>query len=365
MSQWIDFKQLRAKLKLSEVLDHYKVVFKVKGDQAQGFCPLPGHKGERRSPSFSFNLSRGIWQCFGCGAKGNVLDFAIRMEGLSPDKTADVRTIALRLQKRFHIDCVAERRPSAEKPSQSGNTEGVRRRQARSPAEDHPLLASVAERAPPTTAPTVRINEPLDFELKGLQPNHPYLPGRGFSPQTVAHFGLGFCARGLMAGRIVIPLHDTSGQLVGYAGRIVDDSAICQDVPKYKFPGNRERHGVVHEFHKSHLLYNASRIKQPVDHLVVVEGFPSVWWLHQAGIENVVALMGSSCSPEQAAIIFAKTTPTARISILPDGDEAGERCAQRLFAAVGPHRWVRWVQLLEGNQPTACRQDELVHFFPA
>ena len=360
MGQWIDFKVLRSKLSFAAVLDHYGVNLKGKGDQAQGFCPLPGHKGERRSPSFSANLKRGIWQCFGCGAKGNVLDFAIRMEGLSPDRNADVRTVALRLRDRFQIDCVSDGRPGdvrpeGNSPAQTGST-GPQ-------SSEQPLLPLVGESSSDSVRMPVRINEPLDFELKGLQADHPYLWSRRFSPETVRHFGIGFCSRGLMAGRIVIPLHDTKGRLVGYAGRVIDDAAISEDNPKYRFPSKRERKGVLHEFHKSHLLYNAHRIKGPVDQLVVVEGFSSVWWLHQAGIENVVALMGSSCSPEQSAIIQAVTSTAGRIAVFPDGDDAGERCAQSVFGAVGPHRWIRWVRLPAGRQPTDCQPDELAQFF--
>jgi DNA primase len=228
-----------------------------------------------------------------------------------------------------------------------------------------PLFASVEEGSPAPAKSPVRINEPLDFELKGLQPNHHYLTSRGFSARTVRHFGLGYCSRGLMAGRIAIPFHDTDGRLVGYADRIVDDSRINKDCPKYKFPPKRDRNGVVHEFHKSHLVYNAHRIKGPVDRLVVVEGFPSVWWLHQAGIESAVALMGWSCSPEQAAILLAKTSASARIFSLPDGDEAGDRCAHGVFGALGHQRWVRWTRLPSGRQPTDCPPAELTEFFRA
>jgi DNA primase len=64
----------------------------------------------------------------------------------------------------------------------------------------------------------VVINAPLDFELKGLDAEHPYLLNRGFTPETMEHFGLGFCSRGLLKGRLAIPLQDHCGQIIGYAG---------------------------------------------------------------------------------------------------------------------------------------------------
>ena len=90
MKTWIDFKGLRKKLDFEQVLRHYGVEVKRKGNQHQGYCPLPNHQGKKNSPSFSANLERGIFQCFGCGAKGNVLEFAAMMEKADPkDGAAD------------------------------------------------------------------------------------------------------------------------------------------------------------------------------------------------------------------------------------------------------------------------------------
>src|SRR5688572_2935585 len=60
MSTWIDFKTLREQLDFAAVLKHYGVEVKLKGDQHQGFCPLPSHNGKRNSPSFSANMKRKI-----------------------------------------------------------------------------------------------------------------------------------------------------------------------------------------------------------------------------------------------------------------------------------------------------------------
>jgi DNA primase len=352
MRQWIDFKELRSQLSFADVLTHYGVKVTVRGEQAVGFCPLPKHEGERRSPSFSANLRRGIWQCFGCGGKGNVLDFAVRMERLAPENSSDVRTVALKLAEHFQLETGVKRRGPTDSAGQTSNekeAEGELFVEPRTPTAD-------------PSAPA-RVNEPLDFELKGLQVDHPYLRKRGFSRETVQHFGIGFCPRGLMKERVAIPLHDPDGRLVGYAGRLVDDAAITERNPKYKFPTDRQRLGIQYEFRKSALLYNTHRIKATVDHLVVVEGFASVWWLHQMGVQNSVALMGASCSPEQAAIILAKTQDDGYVFAMPDGDDAGDRCAQSLFAGVGGRRWVRRIVLGSGRQPTDCSFEDLSQFF--
>src|SRR5437868_10726901 len=98
MAAWIDFKELREKLRFVEVLKHFNVEVKIRDDRATGFCPLPSHpkreNGKRRSASFSANLNRGIFQCFGCGAKGNAIDFAARLLGYDPEDPAQFRQAA-------------------------------------------------------------------------------------------------------------------------------------------------------------------------------------------------------------------------------------------------------------------------------
>ena len=336
---WIDFQELREKIDFSIILKHYGVVLKPnKGDQHQAFCPLPTHQGKRKSPSFSANLKRKIFHCFGCQTSGNCIDFVCRMQGMNPDNPGDIRTAALYMQEHFLGGVPASDRP----PAAPGK-----------PMRQSPETASVKIDLP------IIINAPLDFELAGLNGAHPYLIKRGFTPETIAHFGLGFCAKGLMKDRIAIPLHDASGQLIGYAGRLVDDRAISEETPKYKFPGRRERQGKAYEFHKSLFLYNGFAAGNRLDGLIIVEGFPSVWWMWQCGISNVVALMGGSCSNEQGKLIVDLVKPDGSVWLLTDGDEAGVRCAHDVFEKVSPHRSVRWLPLTEGRQPTDYPVDEL------
>jgi DNA primase len=342
MTGWVDFKKLRQELDFETVLRAYGVEVKIKqthgGRQHQGFCPLPTcNEGKGRSPSFSANLDKGIWQCFSCGAKGNAIDFGVRMEGLDPERARDFRQGALRLQDRFL---------KGEQPVEKKEEDGKRRKLTKpspSPKQDARIV----------------INAPLDFELKGIEPDHPYLKERGYTKETIAHFGLGFCARGLMKGRIAIELHNMDGKRIGYAGRLVDESAVNEDNPRYLFPPKREKEGVIHEFHKSDFVYNGFQIRGSVDNLVVVESFTSVWWLWQHGFKNAVAVMGSTCSERQAEHIAKLCHEAGRVWLLPDGDEAGMRCAETLLRLISPHRFVRWVRLHQDKQPTDLDEVEL------
>ena len=203
------------------------------------------------------------------------------------------------------------------------------------------------------------VNAPLDFELKGLDAEHPYLYGRGFTAETIKHFGLGFCSRGMLKDRVAIPLHDYEGKLVGYAGRVIDNALINEENPRYRFPGSRTRDGKLCEFRKTLFLYNGFRFKTALDELIVVDSFTSVWWLTQNGLPHAVATMGSDVSDEQGALIVGLVTPKGRVWILSDGDPAGERFALSSLLKISPHRLVRWVRLGDGRQPTDVAGERL------
>ena len=203
------------------------------------------------------------------------------MQGVDPKDGTALREVALNLQQRFCPE-PASGPGKAEDPAPPKRTE---------PKDKGPVV----------------VNAPLDFELKGLDAEHPYLLNRGFTPETIERFGLGYCGRGLLKSRIAIPLYDAGGKLIGYAGRVVDDSAITEDNPRYRFPGERKRDGTVFEFRKTLFLYNGYRIPAPVDDLIVTEGFTGVWWLDQHGFPSVVATMGADwCSHGQLSSLGSR-----------------------------------------------------------
>src|SRR6185503_6825681 len=114
-------------------------------------------------------------------------------------------------------------------------------------------------------------NPPLKFRLDKLDREHPYLSERGLTLETIVEFGVGYCAKGMMAERIAIPIHNPEGGVVAYAGRWPGEPA--EDTPKYKLPQG---------FRKALELYNLDRaIKEPPDRpLVIVEGFFGCMNLH-------------------------------------------------------------------------------------
>jgi hypothetical protein len=313
MTDWIDFKELKRALSFEAVLRHYGVIVKRgKGNHHQGNCPLPGHQGPRKRPSFSAKLDHGVFRCFSCGASGDAIRFATLMEGLNPDNNRDLRSVAIKLRDLFQIG--PGRQPQRERPA--------------------PAKAAAAQKS---AAMPVLVNPPLDFELKNIDPKHPSLTGRGLYPETIERFGLGYCNRGYFAGRIAIPLH-ADGKLIGYAGELVRDDA---NSPSLLYPEDRERDGRRIRFDRTLLVYNLSRLKTPLTDLIVVTDLASVWWLTQCGYPQVVSLMGPLCSDEQAKFVSRSLIPDGRFWLFADGAERG---VPAILAKLAPQRFVRWVK---------------------
>ena len=319
------------KLRFEQVLRYYGIEINRKGDQHTGRCPLPDHGGNRDSPTFSVNLERNIFQCFGCKARGNVLEFAVLMEKVSLSDGRAFRDVALKLHREFFPDEEIAKHP-----------------RARSQERDEPKSAKT---------PEAIVNPPLDFELKGLDGGHPYLKSKGLSSETISHFGLGFCSRGALKDRIAIPLRDSSGQLIGYAGEAIDESLVPSSAPRYSFPERREREGKVLEFRRSLFLYNGSRIRTPIDELVVVEDFASVWRLFESGFRQVVGVMSHECSPEQIELIASAVKPLGRVWIVTN--QGSEQLAQSMLSIVSTRHFVRWVRLTGRKRLADLSPDEL------
>jgi DNA primase len=198
-----------------------------------------------------------------------------------------------------------------------------------------------------------KVNTPLTFVLKGLDPLHPYLKERGLSKETIADFGLGFCMKGMFKDTVAIPIHNQKGEIVAYAGRWPGDPPEGEG--KYKLPPN---------FHKSFELFNFHRALPFVEEkgeIITVEGFFSVIKLCQAGVRNVVALMGSSLSKEQEDLLVEKGR---RIILLLDNDEAGRKGVEEMLTRLSRRAFVRVIDLPEGiRQPDEIKEGELISLF--
>jgi len=293
-SSFLDFKAVKAAITMEQVLARYGLMdrFKRSGDSLSGPCPI--HKGTN-STQFRVSVSKNIWNCFSeCKHGGNTLDFIARMDNVS------IHAAATKAIEWFGLDMEAMSASSEQEPEE--------------PAEKGDAPPKPAAKKPDLPEQSTP-NKPLKFRLDKLERNHPYLTTRrGLTEETVIDFGIGFCAKGMMAARIAIPIHNPAGEVVAYAGRY--PGTPTDDTPKYKLPQG---------FRKSLELFNIDRaLKEPGDKpLVIVEGFFDCMKLHQLGCRKVVALMGSSMSAAQEELIRKYTNHHSQVIVMLDEDEAG------------------------------------------
>ena len=328
----VDFEALKARADFRTVLAHYRLDLTGRGGQAKLLCPFH----DERRPSCSVNLTKGVFHCFGCGAKGNVLDFVHRMEGQGG--TVSIREAGIRLAEICGI--VVDGGDAPERPQEArGATKGRRTRKASSRGRERAQEASEGLTGGAEEPARPARNKPLGFTL-ALDPEHPYLAGR--VPATmIAPFGLGYCGRGIMRGRACIPIHNAQGELVAYAGRWAG--------PPEAMPEGEDRYKLPPEFHKRLELFNLHRVKR-CRHLVVVEGFFSAIHLHAARIP-AVALMGRSIAEEQIALLREQCPELSHVTVLLDGDEPGRRGAEAAVPRLARHWWTRDVALPENEKP--------------
>src|SRR5262249_28539074 len=300
MAQWVSFDELKSRVSITDVLTHYGLM--------QGSTEKPTKRGmelrlrcpfhEDKTPSLSISAETGKYHCFGCHAKGgDIFDFVVAKEGIATgDRTKSRRQAALLIQDWFSVG--HDSGPQPETPAA---------------AED---AAPVEDVTPPETTEQ-QVNLPLKFMFKHLDTRHPYLTqDRGLREATIDAFGLGYHAgKGIMQGRVVIPIHNTAGELVAYAGRWPADAGWPEGSQKYQLPPG---------FRKSLVLFNLHRAREhATEGLIVVEGVFTVFDFFQRGRKNVVALMGSSMSTEQERLIVETVGPKGRVLLALDNDAAG------------------------------------------
>lgn len=335
---------------MERVLIHYGLLASLRplqnGDGYTGRCPI--HQGTNPD-QFKVSVSKNCWNCFGdCQGGGNVLDFVAKMESITAHEAAH------RLNDWFDLG-LSQPSPSdrGQRPVRRPQEQGVGRH--RPAASQETPAATTSETAPTPATSSVEAdkssNPPLKFELKDLKADHPYLAERGLAAETVAAFGIGYCAKGTMSGRIVIPIHTPEGILVGYAGRW--PGTPPDERPKYKLPK---------DFLKSAEVFNLHRAAQEdaAEPLIVTEGFFDVMLLWQQGYRRIVSIMGSHLSPRQEALLLSASGPRSGIILCFDEDEAGRKGREKALVALARHAFVKLAVLpREGTQPDHLTAEEL------
>lgn len=335
--------EIRSRNRLEDVVGTY-VTLKRSGKSLTGLCPFHNE----RTPSFSVSPDKQLYYCFGCGASGDVFDFVMEYERL------DFMEAAKRLAERAGIVLDTGDESSSER----------KRRQERETLYEVNGIAAKYFR--------YRL---LKSRLAAAARN--YLSSRGVSSESSERFLLGYAmdswddlyrvlqkrgisedgmvlsglvkkgkksAYDVFRDRIMFPIRDASGRVLGFGGRALPGKG--DDQPKYL---NSQETPV---FSKRRILYGIDVARDSIRRLeraVVVEGYMDVVTCHQYGFTNVVASLGTSLTRDQAQLL-ARYAP--EVVILYDADVAGQDATLRgleLLRSEGLR--VKVVTLEEGEDP--------------
>ena len=306
-NNFVDFKAVKQSVSMIQILEHYGFMQKLKrnADSLSGPCPL--HDGHTEG-KFKVSISKNCWHCFGrCKSGGNVLDFVSRREGIG------IREAAILIVNWFNLSGI------------SGRVELEKKKKG-----DSPVLKSESAKNEPER------NKPLGFTLNHLDMSHPYLAERGLSQETATTFGFGFCKKGMLTGRIAIPVHNLTGELVAYIGRWPGQPP--EGKKKYKLPD---------DFKKSLEVFNLHRavLESSEKPLVVVQGIFDCVRIWQAGFSRIVAIMGNVLSEEQAALLTLAVSAHGRIILMFNENESGRMGLQSALMRVSSICQVRTIRL--------------------
>lgn len=301
------------------------VNLKKSGKSYTGLCPF--HK--EKTPSFSVDPSRQLYHCFGCGEGGDVISFVEKIENL--DFLESVEFLANKVGYKL-------------KYNKTGHSEKSGKKRKR--------LYEINDLAG-------KYFQFILFNSKAGKAPLQYLKKRGFTDDTIKEFEVGYCMdmwdnftefikkRGYkdkeiaesglaiesskkpgtiydrFRGRIMFPIDDIVGKPIGFGGRILDSGRSKTASQSAKYINTPE----TRLFSKSRNIYNINRAKNQIvdqDQALIVEGYTDVMALHQKGVKNAVASLGTALTSDQIKILGRFTK---NIVLVFDSDQAGMKAS--------------------------------------
>lgn len=334
--------QVTAQSDLLQTVQSY-VPLKRKGNRYWGCCPFHGEK----TPSFSVVPDKGFFYCFGCHAGGNVFKFLSLIENISYFE-------AIKLQAEKLGIPMPQRQKTPQEIARDREIADLRKVNEMARDFFHNCLT------------LTRLGEP----------GKAYFAGRAISPETIEEFKLGFAPhawdklstaflkRGvkqefLLAGglaaerqngdgiydrfrnRVMIPIADERGRVVGFGGRVLDDST-----PKYLNTPETVL------FNKRRILFGLDRAQRAIKQAgfaIVVEGYMDAISVFSAGVKNVVASLGTAFTAEHCKLLL-RYAPA--IYFCYDSDDAGQKATIRALSIVqNTGATVRVIVVPDGKDP--------------
>ncbi len=305
---------------ISDVVSEF-VTLRKRGVNQLGLCPFHNEK----TPSFTVSPAKGIFKCFGCGKGGNAVNFIMEHENLNYPE-------ALKwLAKKYNIEVKEEEETEEQK-------------QLKDERESLMIVSGFAQKY---------FTRYLWEENEGRTIGLSYFRERGFRDDILKKFEVGYSPDGKtpftdaaqkqgykmeflektgltivrddwkrdrFAGRVMFPIHNLAGRVIGFGGRILKDD------PKAAKYLNSPESEIYHKSKALYGIYQARREMARADKCYLVEGYTDVLSMYQAGITNVVASSGTALTSEQIRLIKRFTN---NITIIYDGDEAGIKASMR------------------------------------
>ena len=335
--------ELNARNPIEDVVGQY-VSLKRSGSNMFGLCPFHGEK----TASFSVNPSKGIYYCFGCHKGGGAVNFMMEIEGLSyPDA---VRALAKRAGMEVPEDEQYQSRYRAQERLWALMKEAGRfyHEQLFAPVGAE-CLAYVQKRGL-TKSIVTRFG--IGFAPNSWHALVDAMKRKGYTEQELKDADLVGEKNGRIydrfRNRLMFPIFDVRGNVIGFGGRVLDDSK-----PKYL---NSNETLIFNKRKNLFGLNLAKKTKEP--YMILVEGNIDVVALHQFGFDNAVASLGTSLTEEQVNLI---SRYTEQVVLTYDGDEAGQRAAQRAI----PMLEKAGIQVKVLKMQGAKDPDEFLHKFGA
>jgi DNA primase len=316
-----DVAAVRAASDIVGVISQY-VQLRREGQRWKGLCPFHSEK----TPSFSVNANEGVWYCFGCQARGDVITFVREVEHLGFPEA---------------VEWLAARAGITLRYSDRNEAEGRKRRarlveiMSRAVAWYHERLLS----APDAGAARRYLRERgLDGEVVreyqlGWAPDawDALCRALRLDEQDARDTGLGRVnQRGRLQdhfrARVLFPIHDAEGNPVSFGGRIL---------PGTEAPGNQGKYKNTTEtplYSKSRVLYGLDRAKSAIVRdgtAIICEGYTDVIGFHRAGVPLAVATCGTALTDDHVALLHRFAA--RRLVLAFDADSAGQAAAERFY----------------------------------
>ena len=307
--------ELAARNPIEEVVGQY-VSLKRSGANLFGLCPFHGEK----TASFSVAPDKGIYYCFGCHKGGNAVNFMMEIEGLSyPDA---VRNLAKRVGLEVPDDEQYQSRYRQQERLWALHKEAARFFHAKlnAPEGAAALQYALGRGMPKSTI----INFGIGYAPDTWSSLVAHLRKKGYTDQELRDSGLVTVSKkngnlfDRFRDRLMFPIIDVRGNVIGFGGRIMkkDDNAA-------KYLNSPET--LIFNKRKNLFGLNVAK-KTKLPYMILVEGYMDAIALHQYGFDCAVASLGTSLTEEHAVLL---SRYTENVVLIYDGDEAGQRAAQR------------------------------------